>query len=242
MKLFKIGEIAKSAGITVRTLHHYDQMGILVPSGSRESGHRLYTEGDIERLQQVISLKSMGFPLSKITEVLVNGGPDLREVLAAHNESLEEQIRDLQQVKESINLMLMSLARDETLNTKELLQLMKEVQKMESTYTPEQLEKLKKRYAQYPDKVREVEVAWPKLFEKFKKAMESGLSPSDTKVQILAAKAQEYIDLFTGGDKEIEKNLDKAYSESQENALKNWGVSKEIFEYASKARAYFNNK
>ena len=57
----KVGELARRTGLTVRTLHHYDAIGLLRPSLHTEAGYRLYTAGDIARLQQVISLRQLGF-------------------------------------------------------------------------------------------------------------------------------------------------------------------------------------
>lgn len=58
-----IGELAKRTGVTVRTLHHYDQIGLLVPTGRSEAGHRRYSAQDVARLQQIVGLKQLGFRL-----------------------------------------------------------------------------------------------------------------------------------------------------------------------------------
>lgn len=69
---WKVGELAKVTGITVRALHHYDQIRLLVPSLHSDAGHRLYSGKDIARLQQIISLKQLGFSLDEIGELLDN--------------------------------------------------------------------------------------------------------------------------------------------------------------------------
>src|SRR6516165_7425563 len=66
----KIGELARRTGLTVRTLHHYDAIGLLHPSLHTEAGHRLYTADDIARLQQVLSLRQLGFSLDQVRECL----------------------------------------------------------------------------------------------------------------------------------------------------------------------------
>ena len=101
-------------------------------------------------------------------------------------------------------------------------------------YTPEQIKALQSRYNQFPDEVKEVEKAWPELFKKFEAALNDGLDPASGEVQALAEKAQRFIDLFTGKDKAIEANLDKASEQNKGSALQTWGVSAEVFEYASK--------
>src|SRR5688572_33314365 len=65
-KPLKVGELAKRTGLTIRTLHHYDEIGLLKPSLHTESGHRLYTAADVARLQQVISLRQLGFSLEDV--------------------------------------------------------------------------------------------------------------------------------------------------------------------------------
>ena len=70
----KVGELARRTGLTVRTLHHYDEIGLLKPSLHTESGHRLYTAGDVARLQQVISLRQLGFSLEEVRDCLDRPG------------------------------------------------------------------------------------------------------------------------------------------------------------------------
>src|SRR5262249_62096823 len=81
-QLWKVGELAARTGLTVRTLHHYDAIGLLSPSGRTDSahgsGHRLYTAGDLARLQQILSLKQLGFALEQIREYLSRDDYDPR--------------------------------------------------------------------------------------------------------------------------------------------------------------------
>ena len=81
-----VGELAEQAGVSVRTLHHYDQIGLLCPTRSA-AGHRRYTEPDVARLTQVVALRSVGLSLSEIRHCLDNG-----EALVA---TLTRQLRDL---------------------------------------------------------------------------------------------------------------------------------------------------
>ena len=69
---WKIGELASDTGLTVRTLHYYDELGLLKPSQETEGGHRVYTTTDLARLQKVLTLKQLGFPLDKIKEAVSN--------------------------------------------------------------------------------------------------------------------------------------------------------------------------
>lgn len=67
---WKVGDLAKLTGLTVRTLRFYDQIGLFSPSGHSDSGHRLYNEADIEQLHQILSLKDLGLSLKEIQSVL----------------------------------------------------------------------------------------------------------------------------------------------------------------------------
>lgn len=67
---WKVGALAKATGLTIRTLHHYDEVGLLQPSARLAGGHRLYDAADVARLYRIIRLRQLGFPLSQISEVL----------------------------------------------------------------------------------------------------------------------------------------------------------------------------
>ena len=68
--VWKIGELAKRTGLTVRTLHHYDEIGLLSPAERSDGGHRVYDEAAVQRLYRIVSLRSLGFPLDAIADAL----------------------------------------------------------------------------------------------------------------------------------------------------------------------------
>lgn len=69
-KFYSIGEIADKTGVSIRTLHYYDDIGLLTPAKDESSGHRKYSEDDIIKLQKIISYKFIGFSLEQIKEIL----------------------------------------------------------------------------------------------------------------------------------------------------------------------------
>ncbi|MCZ7543136.1 MAG: MerR family transcriptional regulator [Anaerolineae bacterium] len=95
-RTYRIAAFAKLAGVTVRTLHHYDRMGLLTPSSSTEAGYRLYTQRDLLRLQQILTLKWMGFALKQIKALLDDPAYDLRASLAIQKAAVEAEIARLQ--------------------------------------------------------------------------------------------------------------------------------------------------
>ncbi|MDQ3782984.1 MAG: MerR family transcriptional regulator [Actinomycetota bacterium] len=81
---YTVGEVARLAGITVRTLHHYDEIGLLGPRARSDSGYRLYDDTDLERLQQVLVYRELGLPLDDIKAAM--GDPGFDRVTALHKQ------------------------------------------------------------------------------------------------------------------------------------------------------------
>lgn len=82
-KTFTVGKFAKLTGVTERTLRYYDRRGLLKPSKYNKQGHRLYTENDLFKLQNILTLKYLDFSLEDIAEYLQKPGQDLKDSLAA---------------------------------------------------------------------------------------------------------------------------------------------------------------
>lgn len=87
----KIGEVAKLSGVTVRTLHYYDEIELLKPSETTEAGYRMYSSEDLERLQQILFFRELDFPLNEIKEIMLNPNYDKNEALNKHKEFLIEK-------------------------------------------------------------------------------------------------------------------------------------------------------
>ena len=91
---YRVHEFAEMAGVTVRTLHHYDHLGLLKPHRRTESGYRLYSDRDLARLEQIVVLKFLGLPLSQIGDLLQNGAA-LPDALRRQQRVLAEKRRQL---------------------------------------------------------------------------------------------------------------------------------------------------
>ena len=87
----KISEVAKLSGVTVRTLHYYDEIELLKPSETTEAGYRMYSSEDLERLQQILFFRELDFPLNEIKEIMLNPNYDKNEALNKHKEFLIEK-------------------------------------------------------------------------------------------------------------------------------------------------------
>ena len=91
-----VGEVAKLSGVTIRTLHHYEQIGLLTPGARTEAGYRLYTSADIDRLSRILYYRALGFPLDGIAAMLDDPGLDAYAHLVRQRNLLAEQARQLQ--------------------------------------------------------------------------------------------------------------------------------------------------
>ena len=83
-----IKEFASLSGVSVRTLHYYDEIGLLPPSKITEAGYRLYSPADLEKLQQILFFRELGFPLRDIHDILLNPNFDSKSALTNHRKLL----------------------------------------------------------------------------------------------------------------------------------------------------------
>jgi DNA-binding transcriptional MerR regulator len=90
-----VGEVSALAGITVRTLHHYDERGLLSPSARTEAGYRLYCERDLERLQEILGWRALGFSLEEIGGLLDEAGRDRLSALRMQRELVDAELARL---------------------------------------------------------------------------------------------------------------------------------------------------
>ena len=87
-----VGEVCELAGVTVRTLHHYDELGLLSPSARSDAGYRLYSHEDLQRLQEILAWRALGFSLSEIGALLDEPGYDRGSALARQRELVQHEL------------------------------------------------------------------------------------------------------------------------------------------------------
>ena len=232
--LWKIGELASRTGVSIRTLHHYDEIGLLSPSHRTPAGHRLYGREEVARLQQVLSLRQLGFSLGEIGDVLDRPGFDARKVIELHIARLRQQIemqQDLCARLEAVAAHYPSASADEIIKTIEVMTM------FDKYYTKEQLDTLAKRREMLGEEhLRAVQEEWPRLMKSVRDEMRAGTDPKDPRVVALARRWMELIHEFTGGDAGIEQSLRNMYRQESQLAEQQ-GLDGEMNEFIRRALA-----
>jgi len=209
---WKVGELARRTGLTVRTLHHYDETGLLRPSRRTAAGHRLYGADDVARLHQIQTLRRLGFGLEEIRGLLDRPDFAPSRVVELHLERVRGLIRAQQALCDRLETIARHLRSAEPVSADEFIQTIEAMTMIEKYYTPEQLEELRQRRERLgEERIREVEEAWPRLMDEVRAEMERGTDPADPRMQALARRWKELLEEFTGGDPGIQRSLQNLY-------------------------------
>ncbi len=217
-------EFAQRAGVTIRALHHYDRLGLLKPSGRTNAGYRVYSDRDFARLEQIVALKFIGFPLFQIRELLRRKDTDL---LAA----LQQQRHILAEKRNHLDRAVLAIERAEKVvaaggkpdwepfrKVIEVIQMQTRKDWMKKYYSEEQLVKIRQRWT--PEVQAESERGWADLVRDTEAASASGADPTSDIGLKLAERREELLRLFTCGDPGIEQSLKNLYADKA-----NWPAS-----------------
>ncbi len=215
-RLCKAQEFAELSGVTVRTLHHYDRLGLLSPSGRTEAGYRLYSDRDLVRLEQILALKFIGFPLKEIRRLLKRDAKDLPAALRRQRTMILEKRRLLDMAVQAIQRAETAAASGELADW-EAIQKIIEVIHMQDTmewakkyYSEQALESLAKRPVS-AEVIEQAQRDWAVLIKEVEAAL--GEDPASAKVQALAERWRKLIEAFTGGDRGVQEGLNKLYAD-----------------------------
>jgi DNA-binding transcriptional MerR regulator len=238
--LWKVGELARETGLSIRTLHYYDEIGLLQPSHKTDSGHRLYTLSDIERIQQVVSLKQLGFPLDEIRDMLNRPHFSPLRVIEMHLTRLREQVKLQQEICERLEAIARKLERSQDVTAEQFLKTIEVMNMFDKYFTKEQMEELSQRREMLGEsRIREVEAEWPRLIAQVRAEMKKGTDPASPAVQEMARRWNGLVEEFTGGNLQTAKSVAQVY-QNEPGVRQRTGIDEAMFEYISKAMAAAN--
>lgn len=192
----RVSEVAKLTGVTVRTLHYYDEIGLLKPSQVTESGYRLYSDGDLELLQQILFFRELDFSLGDIRKIMGNPAYDRETALRNHRQLLLQKRRHLDGL---ITLVENTLKGEYDMSFKQFDG--SEMEETKKKYAAEAKERWGNTdaYAEYEEKTRDYDDPQWKLLkgEGAEILAEFGrnrhLEPGSPEAQALVKKWQDYI-------------------------------------------------
>ncbi len=218
--MFKVSEFAEKAGVTVRTLHHYDRLGLLKPSERNRAGYRLYGERDLVRLQQIATLKFIGLSLKQIKDVLDGRDLDLpatlslqRRLLTDKRRQIELALRAIEEAERSVGS---SRTPDWTALKKiiEVMEMQTNNEWMKKYYSDEAQAKIGQKAAHFtPEMQAQVTQQWNQLIREVESAISSKQDPADAPARELAERWADMTRGFTGADPEIQKGLNNLYAD-----------------------------
>lgn len=189
-KRWRIGELAAATGLTVRTLHHYEHIGLLAPAARTEGRQRLYDEEDVRRLYRIRALRDLGLSLADVRRMLANDRASLADVLRAHRARVDAEIEQLRRLRGLLDHACAradrGVAPDDVLVTIEAMS--RVVRRGDA--------RRKKGVAP-----KEYYARWRKLRDRLRACMKAGEAPSAPRPRAVAREAMAQIVEFAGGDR-----------------------------------------
>lgn len=222
----KVSAVARRTGVSVRTLHYYEEIGLLAPSARTKAGHRLYTSTDIQKLQQIRSLQQLGMSLLEVQSCLARGRVDAVQLLSDHLARIEERRRSLEKLEAQLKKLrdeLLGPARDDAQTTETLLNLLELITMYDRYFTPEQHQRLKEHA------VGGVEVVRPTI-QALDEARQRGVPPSSEEAKLLLERFHEAVESVADADAAMIESIYKVLH-AEQKAREDHGISEELFAY-----------
>lgn len=205
MATFGVGQLAAETGLTVRTLHHYDELGLLSPSERTQAGYRRYGRDEVERLYRIVALRRLGLSLDEVATALDGDAAELESVVRRQLDALEAQMTLEQRLRSLLEGVLTTLERSDRPSVEDVIRAIGGTEMMEKYYTPEQLSQLAERRETVGEQaMRDVEREWEEIFGTLRAELEAGTAPTDPRLDPVRARMAEMIVMFHGGDEGLE--------------------------------------
>ena len=227
----KIGELARRTGLTVRTLHHYDDIGLLRPSGRSPAGYRLYNRDDIERLHRIQALRRLDIPLAEIADLLEGDTTDLQTVIEEQIAVLDAEVQRAASLRDRLQILRTRIHSKNETDLNDWLDTLAMMSLYDKYFTPEELERLR-----WHGRTKDREL--DELVGKVRKLMERGVPP-DSDEAIALAKPWLTLSLqHMAGDARLIRKLGVLHRKEANAALLT-GVDADLLDYMVRATAEF---
>lgn len=191
--LLTVGALARRSGLTVRTLHHYDEIGLVRPSARSEAGYRLYSDTDIARLHAVQALRHFGLPLAQIAATLDGDASAPATVLNQQIQALDHQIRSATELRGQLTTLRDVLLRGEAPDIRQWLDALSLMSTYGRYFNAEEIRRILAAW-------RAIEAEWHPLKAQVRACMDSGADPQSEPAQVLARRWMLLMHRWMGGD------------------------------------------
>ncbi|MBY0123382.1 MerR family transcriptional regulator [Bacillus sp. S/N-304-OC-R1] len=206
---YSIGEFAKRTGTTIRTLHYYDEISLLKPALTTDSGRRFYSDDDLVKLQKIVSLKYLGYSLEKISEFIHLQDWSLKDSLSFQKKEMLQKKQQLENVIRALDHALLMMDSHGKVDSSIFISLIKNIQ-MEDEHK-EWLkgfiheEKVEKLYSIPEEKQLEMNIKTLEIFSELKELY--GQDPASKDVQELIKDYMGIVNELTGDDLKLVQDL-----------------------------------
>jgi DNA-binding transcriptional MerR regulator len=228
--MLKVGELAARAGMTVRTLHHYDSIGLLVPSARSDAGYRLYDRNDVARLHQIQALRRFGMALADIGAYLDSPEASPLAIVVRQIALLDRQIDEAARMRDTLLALHTQLSNGEAPELSTWLTTLEQMTMYEKYFSTEELQQL----PIYQNKDAEAE--WKQLVAQVNDLMASGVPVGDDAARELARRWMELLERDTAGNQSFMAQLN-AMHENEPSVQRDTGISMPLKGYIMRAIA-----
>jgi DNA-binding transcriptional MerR regulator len=221
-RLRRIKAFSTEAGVSVRTLHLYDRLGLLRPAAVSESGYRLYGDAELEHLEHILALRFVGFSLDQIKKLLAGSDLPLAAALRMQREVIARQKRRLESALTVIEEAQRALAAGASADRWKILRTVMEVFKMQNDwnwtqeyYSEAAREKIDEHRLNTPrETIEQGQRNWTALIAEVEAAVANGDDSSAAQARALARRWRGLVAQFTQDDAEISRGLNRMWSDT----------------------------
>lgn len=204
--VLSVGELAKRSGLTVRALHHYDSIGLLVPSSRSDAGYRLYDRANIERLHRIQALRRLGLSLTDIGNALSGPEVPLTEVIDRQLAQIERELAQALRLKRQLIELRAQLAAGQAPDLAQWLDTLELMTMYENYFSPEELE----RFPMLND--ADAQAEWSAMVDMVQGLIDRHIPPDAHESRILGLRWMRMLQRDTGNNADFLSRLDKMHA------------------------------
>jgi DNA-binding transcriptional MerR regulator len=193
--LLKVGQLAKQICLSVRTLHHYDEIGLLSPSVRTSAGHRLYNTKDIALLHRIQALKQLGLSLQQIAELIQENSQPLPDIIAQQIAILDREMAQAAQLKSKLVRLQDNLQEGHEPDMASWLDTLALMNVYEKYLTADEIEELNSHALAVK---HEIEHEWPEMVKKLQAMMDQKTPPDDREAKVFVTLWTEMLERLVG--------------------------------------------